>query len=202
MTKPLTLKQIIDIRASDSFAGMMDDKEWARIVRRIEWEHKIGDDPYGFSSQGIGRQKEKSLVEQINSNKRLPNEKKWTSEKLSELLSSVRNGEKQAEIAERLGLTRQRVYELVRKAKREEHERNNPKKPVDVLEGLSTRARNSILLTIGRDPNAGSLQRLKSIHEAIETGVVLKGAGQRSLYEIKKFLYEQGFRFQDGWGPT
>lgn len=202
MIKPLTLKQVLNIRTTEPSAERMSDEEFARIVRRIEWEHKIGDDPYGFSIEGNMRQKEKLIFEQVNSNKNLPNEKKWTSEKLSELLISVHGGEKPAEIADRLGLTRQRVYELIKKAKREEYERNNPKNPVDVLDGLSTRARNAILHTIGVDPNRGSLQLLKSLHEAIETGVVLKGAGPLSLHEIKKFLYEQGFRFKDGWGPT
>lgn len=125
---------------------------------------------------------------------KVPNEKKWNAEKLSELLASYRAGEKPVAIAERLGLTRQRVYELIRKAEREEEEKKNPKPPLGAFDGLSTRARNAILSAI-------DLPTLHAAHALLDSGEKISGAGNGTLYEVKKFLYQKGFRFKDGWAP-
>lgn len=183
MQKPLTKDQILSILETEPASKTATSDDLYRLVRRVEWEHKIGDDPHGFTSQKIVRMKDIELHRKLED--RMPNQKKWTGDKLEKLLEAVGSGEKPAEIADRLGLTRQRVYELIRKAERD---RKNPTGGhASQLDGLSARARNAVI-AFAKDDS------LDAAYSAITSKNKVQGMGAGTKYEIQQFLLDKKYK--------
>lgn len=184
MQKPLNNDQILNIIASDPvFAGIGGDLA-LRLVSRIEWEHKIGDDPFDFAGSVGKRQKEIALEKQLES--REPNQKKWTDALVLKLLANHRAGEKVADMADRLGLTRHRIYQLIKKAERLEKHSGN----VDDFDGLSVRARNTLLPCLPERTLDAACKWYQSGEKANNMGAVTR-------YEIKAFLAAKGYAVSD-----
>ena len=184
MQNALTKSQILDVLAAEPAAKTASVADLERLVRRVEWEHKIGDDPIGFTKQKMVRRKEEKLRERLEN--RMPNKKKWNSESLANLLASHRDGEAASAIAGRLGLTRQRVYDLIRTAEREEA---RPKEDQECpFDGLSVRARNALLA-------ASSERTLDAAYQLLASGKRITNIGAGSRFEIRQFLIDKGYTF-------
>lgn len=180
MQKPLTIKQILDIVASDPEFTAVGDKLISKIARRIEWEHFIGDDPYGLSDSGIKRQKD--LVREARFNIKPPNEKKWTDARLAEVLAAHDAGEPSKVLAERYGVSRHRMYQIIKTAK---YRKKRPTQP-DVFDGLSVRARNSLMHSVKE-------RTLEAACAWMKTGEKGYNMGEVTRYEIKQFLASKGY---------
>lgn len=187
MSKPLTPSQIIDIQATEPSAVRMSGGEFARIVRRIEWEHKIGDDQDGFSNQGMLRRKDEEFQRKML--ERPVNQRKWNDEKLSELLAAKKAGESPSSMAARLGITRQRVHELIRKAKRDANGKG--KSDECPFDGLSARARNALIASVEE-------RTLDAAYKLVASKKKVQGIGAGSRFEIERFLIGKGYKLPVG----